>query len=168
MNRAGDFTVVKSTCQCALVNKLCITIYISTYTLLYICDKLIKDNNIGLFNILVRLIYQDLWISLVWVFIAGHFFCSLQSTRCMSCHTTDPSEVLARVKCRKEQWELSGGRTLVFYYCCSLAALEGLCSASVIFHYPGGTAGKTAGRKPSISQPADAGKRHRPGEHITL
>ncbi|KAM4540063.1 trafficking protein particle complex subunit 9 isoform 2-T2 [Odontesthes bonariensis] len=43
------------------------------------------------------------------------------------------------------------------------AALEGLCSASVIFHYPGGTAGKTAGRKPSISQQADAGKRHRPG-----
>uniref|UniRef100_A0A667XAM7 Trafficking protein particle complex subunit 9 n=1 Tax=Myripristis murdjan TaxID=586833 RepID=A0A667XAM7_9TELE len=43
------------------------------------------------------------------------------------------------------------------------AALEGLCSASVIFHYPGGTAGKTAGRKPNISQPADAGKRHRPG-----
>lgn len=43
------------------------------------------------------------------------------------------------------------------------AALEGLCSASVIFHYPGGTAGKTAGRKPSVSQPADAGKRHRPG-----
>uniref|UniRef100_A0A3Q3K316 Trafficking protein particle complex 9 n=1 Tax=Monopterus albus TaxID=43700 RepID=A0A3Q3K316_MONAL len=43
------------------------------------------------------------------------------------------------------------------------AALEGLCSASVIFHYPGGTAGKTGGRKPSISQPADAGKRHRPG-----
>uniref|UniRef100_A0A671UP94 Trafficking protein particle complex subunit 9 n=1 Tax=Sparus aurata TaxID=8175 RepID=A0A671UP94_SPAAU len=48
------------------------------------------------------------------------------------------------------------------------AALEGLCSASVIFHYPGGTAGKTAGRKPSISQPADAGKRHRPGEHMIL
>ncbi|KAG7501444.1 hypothetical protein JOB18_049877 [Solea senegalensis] len=43
------------------------------------------------------------------------------------------------------------------------AALEGLCSASVIFHYPGGTAGKTAGRKPSVSQAADAGKRHRPG-----
>uniref|UniRef100_A0A674NCK5 Trafficking protein particle complex subunit 9 n=1 Tax=Takifugu rubripes TaxID=31033 RepID=A0A674NCK5_TAKRU len=43
------------------------------------------------------------------------------------------------------------------------AALEGLCSASVIFHYPEGTAGKTAGRKPNISQPADAGKRHRPG-----
>uniref|UniRef100_A0A3Q3XLN3 Uncharacterized protein n=1 Tax=Mola mola TaxID=94237 RepID=A0A3Q3XLN3_MOLML len=44
------------------------------------------------------------------------------------------------------------------------AALEGLCSASVIYHYPGGTAGKTAGRKPSISQPADAGRRHRPGD----
>ncbi|XP_033987002.1 trafficking protein particle complex subunit 9 isoform X2 [Trematomus bernacchii] len=43
------------------------------------------------------------------------------------------------------------------------AALEGLCSASVIFHYPGGTAGKKAGRKPSVSQPADSGKRHRPG-----
>ncbi|XP_072225978.1 trafficking protein particle complex subunit 9 isoform X1 [Leuresthes tenuis] len=48
------------------------------------------------------------------------------------------------------------------------AALEGLCSASVIFHYPGGTAGKTAGRKPSISQPADAGKRHRPGAQEVL
>ncbi|KAM9306216.1 trafficking protein particle complex subunit 9 isoform 2-T3 [Pholidichthys leucotaenia] len=43
------------------------------------------------------------------------------------------------------------------------AALEGLCSASVIFHYPGGTAGKTGGRKQSISQSVDAGKRHRPG-----
>uniref|UniRef100_A0A674CRI6 Trafficking protein particle complex subunit 9 n=1 Tax=Salmo trutta TaxID=8032 RepID=A0A674CRI6_SALTR len=47
------------------------------------------------------------------------------------------------------------------------AALEGLCSASVIFHYPGGTAGKAAGRKPSLAQgqgqAADAGKRHRPG-----
>ncbi|KAM4540062.1 trafficking protein particle complex subunit 9 isoform 1-T1 [Odontesthes bonariensis] len=48
------------------------------------------------------------------------------------------------------------------------AALEGLCSASVIFHYPGGTAGKTAGRKPSISQQADAGKRHRPGAQEVL
>ncbi|KAM9737490.1 trafficking protein particle complex subunit 9 isoform 3-T4 [Menidia menidia] len=48
------------------------------------------------------------------------------------------------------------------------AALEGLCSASVIFHYPGGTAGKTVGRKPSISQPADAGKRHRPGAQEVL
>ncbi|XP_029369775.1 trafficking protein particle complex subunit 9 isoform X2 [Echeneis naucrates] len=43
------------------------------------------------------------------------------------------------------------------------AALEGLCSASVIFHYPGGTAGKAPGRKLSMSQAADAGKRHRPG-----
>ncbi|KAG7266388.1 hypothetical protein CRUP_026048 [Coryphaenoides rupestris] len=43
------------------------------------------------------------------------------------------------------------------------AALEGLCSASVISHYPGGTAGKTGARKPKESQPADAGKRHRPG-----
>ncbi|XP_061597659.1 trafficking protein particle complex subunit 9-like [Cololabis saira] len=48
------------------------------------------------------------------------------------------------------------------------AALEGLCSASVIFHYPGGTAGKTGGRKPSISQPPDAGKRHRPGAQEVL
>ncbi|XP_038580658.1 trafficking protein particle complex subunit 9 isoform X1 [Micropterus salmoides] len=48
------------------------------------------------------------------------------------------------------------------------AALEGLCSASVIFHYPGGTAGKTVGRKPNISQPADAGKRHRPGAQEVL
>lgn len=48
------------------------------------------------------------------------------------------------------------------------AALEGLCSASVIFHYPGGTAGKAAGHKPSISQAADAGKRHRPGAQEVL
>ncbi|XP_048085395.1 trafficking protein particle complex subunit 9 isoform X1 [Alosa alosa] len=48
------------------------------------------------------------------------------------------------------------------------AALEGLCSASVIFHYPGGTAGKTAGRKPSVSQAADSGKRHRPGAQEVL
>ncbi|XP_040043773.1 trafficking protein particle complex subunit 9 isoform X3 [Gasterosteus aculeatus] len=48
------------------------------------------------------------------------------------------------------------------------AALEGLCSASVIFHYPGGTAGRTVGRKPSVSQPADAGKRHRPGAQEVL
>lgn len=53
----------------------------------------------------------------------------------------------------------------VFYRLFPLAAaLEGLCSASVIYHYPGGTAGKKQGRKPSVSQPADAGKRHRPGE----
>uniref|UniRef100_A0A673ZY66 Trafficking protein particle complex subunit 9 n=1 Tax=Salmo trutta TaxID=8032 RepID=A0A673ZY66_SALTR len=52
------------------------------------------------------------------------------------------------------------------------AALEGLCSASVIFHYPGGTAGKAAGRKPSLAQgqgqEADAGKRHRPGAQEVL
>ncbi|XP_041739682.1 trafficking protein particle complex subunit 9 isoform X3 [Coregonus clupeaformis] len=52
------------------------------------------------------------------------------------------------------------------------AALEGLCSASVIFHYPGGTAGKAAGRKPSLAQgqaqAADAGKRHRPGAQEVL
>ncbi|XP_058866218.1 trafficking protein particle complex subunit 9 isoform X1 [Acipenser ruthenus] len=48
------------------------------------------------------------------------------------------------------------------------AALEGLCSASVIYHYPGGTAGKSAARKPSISVPADAGKRHRPGAQELL
>ncbi|XP_063041125.1 trafficking protein particle complex subunit 9 [Engraulis encrasicolus] len=48
------------------------------------------------------------------------------------------------------------------------AALEGLCSASVIFHYPGGTAGKSAARKPSLSQAADAGKRHRPGAQEVL
>ncbi|KAG7458179.1 hypothetical protein MATL_G00235340 [Megalops atlanticus] len=48
------------------------------------------------------------------------------------------------------------------------AALEGLCSASVIYHYPGGTAGRTGGRKPSIAQAADAGKRHRPGAQEVL
>uniref|UniRef100_A0A8C6NZ96 Trafficking protein particle complex subunit 9 n=1 Tax=Nothobranchius furzeri TaxID=105023 RepID=A0A8C6NZ96_NOTFU len=48
------------------------------------------------------------------------------------------------------------------------AALEGLCSASVISHYPGGTGGKLLGRKPSISQTTDAGKRHRPGAQEVL
>uniref|UniRef100_A0A8C7ID36 Trafficking protein particle complex subunit 9 n=1 Tax=Oncorhynchus kisutch TaxID=8019 RepID=A0A8C7ID36_ONCKI len=52
------------------------------------------------------------------------------------------------------------------------AALEGLCSASVIFHYPGGTAGKASGREPSLAhgqgQAADAGKRHRPGAQEVL
>uniref|UniRef100_A0AAR2JLH1 Trafficking protein particle complex 9 n=1 Tax=Pygocentrus nattereri TaxID=42514 RepID=A0AAR2JLH1_PYGNA len=47
------------------------------------------------------------------------------------------------------------------------AALEGLCSASVIFHYPGGTAGKSGARKPSISAATDTGKRHRPGALTT-
>uniref|UniRef100_A0A671M9H8 Trafficking protein particle complex subunit 9-like n=1 Tax=Sinocyclocheilus anshuiensis TaxID=1608454 RepID=A0A671M9H8_9TELE len=41
------------------------------------------------------------------------------------------------------------------------AALEGLCSASVIFHYPGA-------RKPGVSSAADAGKRHRPGQCSAL
>lgn len=72
----------------------------------------------------------------------------------------------SRVKSLKENWKQSRDRPFVLYDFCCPAALEGLCSASVIFHYPGGTAGKTAGRKPSISQPADAGKRHRPGEHV--
>uniref|UniRef100_A0A8C7P989 Trafficking protein particle complex 9 n=2 Tax=Oncorhynchus mykiss TaxID=8022 RepID=A0A8C7P989_ONCMY len=52
------------------------------------------------------------------------------------------------------------------------AALEGLCSASVIFHYPGGTAGKASGREPSLArgqgQAADTGKRHRPGAQEVL
>ncbi|KAI7798554.1 putative trafficking protein particle complex subunit 9 [Triplophysa rosa] len=48
------------------------------------------------------------------------------------------------------------------------AALEGLCSASVIFHYPGGTAGKSGARKPGLSSAADAGKRHRPGAQEVL
>uniref|UniRef100_A0A1A8EUR1 Trafficking protein particle complex 9 n=2 Tax=Nothobranchius korthausae TaxID=1143690 RepID=A0A1A8EUR1_9TELE len=48
------------------------------------------------------------------------------------------------------------------------AALEGLCSASVISHYPGGTGGKLLRRKPSISETTDAGKRHRPGAQEVL
>ncbi|TRY85941.1 hypothetical protein DNTS_032707 [Danionella cerebrum] len=49
------------------------------------------------------------------------------------------------------------------------AALEGLCSASVIYHYPGGTAGKSGVRKPGVSSSAaDAGKRHRPGAQEVL
>lgn len=59
------------------------------------------------------------------------------------------------------QWWIR--RVKVFLFCSS-AALEGLCSASVIFHYPGGTAGKSGARKPGVSSAADAGKRHRPGQ----
>lgn len=55
-------------------------------------------------------------------------------------------------------------RTVKWFVFCSSAALEGLCSASVIFHYPGGTAGKSGARKPGVSSAADAGKRHRPGQ----
>lgn len=48
------------------------------------------------------------------------------------------------------------------------AALEGLCSASVISHYPGGTGGKSGARRlPSNSLPAEAANRHRPGALTT-
>nr|XP_020822681.1 trafficking protein particle complex subunit 9 isoform X2 [Phascolarctos cinereus] len=48
------------------------------------------------------------------------------------------------------------------------AALEGLCSASVIYHYPGGTGGKTGARRlQGSSLPTDAGNRHRPGALTT-
>uniref|UniRef100_A0A8B9PB19 Trafficking protein particle complex 9 n=1 Tax=Apteryx owenii TaxID=8824 RepID=A0A8B9PB19_APTOW len=44
------------------------------------------------------------------------------------------------------------------------AALEGLCSASVIYHYPGGTGGKAGTRRAQGgSLSAEAGNRHRPG-----
>ncbi|XP_042636839.1 trafficking protein particle complex subunit 9 [Orycteropus afer afer] len=49
------------------------------------------------------------------------------------------------------------------------AALEGLCSASVISHYPGGTGGKTGTRKlHGGSLPAEAANRHRPGAQEVL
>ncbi|XP_049709955.1 trafficking protein particle complex subunit 9 isoform X2 [Elephas maximus indicus] len=48
------------------------------------------------------------------------------------------------------------------------AALEGLCSASVISHYPGGTGGKTGARRlPGSSLPAETANRHRPGALTT-
>ncbi|XP_036293388.1 trafficking protein particle complex subunit 9 isoform X2 [Pipistrellus kuhlii] len=48
------------------------------------------------------------------------------------------------------------------------AALEGLCSASVIFHYPGGTGGQNGARRcPGGSLPAEAANRHRPGALTT-
>ncbi|XP_075437898.1 trafficking protein particle complex subunit 9 isoform X2 [Ascaphus truei] len=44
------------------------------------------------------------------------------------------------------------------------AALEGLCSASVIHHYPGGTGGKVGARRAqNVSLSAEASKRHQPG-----
>lgn len=47
----------------------------------------------------------------------------------------------------------------------SAAALEGLCSASVIYHYPGGTGGKVGSRRAQGgSLSAEAGNRHRPGK----
>ncbi|XP_062935272.1 trafficking protein particle complex subunit 9 isoform X2 [Cynocephalus volans] len=49
------------------------------------------------------------------------------------------------------------------------AALEGLCSASVIYHYPGGTSGKTGARRfQGSSLPAEAANRHRPGAQEVL
>ncbi|KAK2498243.1 hypothetical protein MC885_014861 [Smutsia gigantea] len=49
------------------------------------------------------------------------------------------------------------------------AALEGLCSASVIYHYPGGTGGKTGARRfQGSSLPAEAPNRHRPGAQEVL
>ncbi|KAJ7410196.1 Trafficking protein particle complex subunit 9 [Willisornis vidua] len=46
----------------------------------------------------------------------------------------------------------------------SSAALEGLCSASVIYHYPGGTGGEVGPRRAQGgSLSAEAGNRHRPG-----
>ncbi|XP_052603915.1 trafficking protein particle complex subunit 9 isoform X4 [Peromyscus californicus insignis] len=48
------------------------------------------------------------------------------------------------------------------------AALEGLCSASVIYHYPGGTGGKTGARRlQGGSLPSEAANRHRPGALTT-
>ncbi|XP_031201426.1 trafficking protein particle complex subunit 9 isoform X2 [Mastomys coucha] len=48
------------------------------------------------------------------------------------------------------------------------AALEGLCSASVIYHYPGGTGGKTGARRiQGNSLPSEAANRHRPGALTT-
>ncbi|NWZ36553.1 TPPC9 protein, partial [Brachypodius atriceps] len=45
------------------------------------------------------------------------------------------------------------------------AALEGLCSASVIYHYPGGTGGKVGSRRAQGgSLSTEAGNRHRPGK----
>ncbi|NXS18283.1 TPPC9 protein, partial [Mystacornis crossleyi] len=45
------------------------------------------------------------------------------------------------------------------------AALEGLCSASVIYHYPGGTGGKVGPRRAQGgSLSTEAGNRHRPGK----
>ncbi|XP_012578346.1 PREDICTED: trafficking protein particle complex subunit 9 [Condylura cristata] len=47
------------------------------------------------------------------------------------------------------------------------AALEGLCSASVILHYPGGTGGPAGGRRLQ-AVPAEAANRHRPGAQEVL
>uniref|UniRef100_A0A4W3K0H1 Trafficking protein particle complex subunit 9 n=1 Tax=Callorhinchus milii TaxID=7868 RepID=A0A4W3K0H1_CALMI len=48
------------------------------------------------------------------------------------------------------------------------AALEGLCSSSVIYHYPNGTGSKpTVRRAYNMSLPPEAGKRHRQGALTT-
>ncbi|KAL4670840.1 hypothetical protein H8959_003549, partial [Pygathrix nigripes] len=50
-----------------------------------------------------------------------------------------------------------------------LSALEGLCSASVIYHYPGGTGGKSGARRfQGSTLPAEAANRHRPGAQEVL
>ncbi|XP_062918897.1 trafficking protein particle complex subunit 9 isoform X1 [Mobula hypostoma] len=49
------------------------------------------------------------------------------------------------------------------------AALEGLCSSSVIYHYPNGTGSKPAvHRAHSMGLPSDAGRRHRHGAQEVL
>uniref|UniRef100_A0A8I3W3R2 Trafficking protein particle complex subunit 9 n=2 Tax=Callithrix jacchus TaxID=9483 RepID=A0A8I3W3R2_CALJA len=49
------------------------------------------------------------------------------------------------------------------------AALEGLCSASVIYHYPGGTGGKSGARRfQGSALSAEAANRHRPGAQEVL
>ncbi|MBZ3870710.1 Trafficking protein particle complex subunit 9 [Sciurus carolinensis] len=48
------------------------------------------------------------------------------------------------------------------------AALEGLCSASVIYHYPGGTGGKAGARRLQGSSLPEAANRHRPGAQEVL
>lgn len=54
---------------------------------------------------------------------------------------------------------------LLVFFLFSAAALEGLCSASVIYHYPGGTGGKIGPRRAQGgSLSAEAGNRHRPGK----
>lgn len=48
------------------------------------------------------------------------------------------------------------------------AALEGLCSASVIYHYPGGTGGPGSRRTQGSVSAAEAANRHRPGAQEVL
>ncbi|XP_069777776.1 trafficking protein particle complex subunit 9 isoform X4 [Narcine bancroftii] len=48
------------------------------------------------------------------------------------------------------------------------AALEGLCSSSVIYHYPSGTGSKLVRRACSMGLPSETGKRHRHGAQEVL